>query len=63
MRATYGHSLELDLKLPTENIPDHLYYPATPEEADIILETGLETVGPQMVHLSKTYQDALTPER
>jgi putative RNA 2'-phosphotransferase len=59
MRATYGHSLELDLKLPTENIPDHLYYPATPEEADIILETGLRPSDRKMVHLSKTYQDAL----
>jgi putative RNA 2'-phosphotransferase len=59
MRATYGHSLELDLKLPTENIPDQLYYPATPEEADIILETGLRPSDRKMVHLSKTYQDAL----
>ncbi|MCX6650506.1 MAG: RNA 2'-phosphotransferase [Methanomassiliicoccales archaeon] len=60
MRATYGHSIELDLKLPTENIPDHLYYPATPEEADIILETGLRPSDRKMVHLSKTYQDAFT---
>lgn len=59
MRATYGHSLELDLKLPTENIPDRLYYPATPEEADIILETGLRPSDRKMVHLSRTYQDAL----
>ena len=59
MRATYGHSLELDLKLPTENIPDHLYYPATQEEADIILETGLRPSDRKMVHLSRTYQDAL----
>jgi putative RNA 2'-phosphotransferase len=59
MRATYGHSLELELKLPTENIPDHLYYPATPEEADIILETGLRPSDRKMVHLSKTYQDAV----
>jgi putative RNA 2'-phosphotransferase len=58
MRATYGHSLELDLKLPTENIPEHLYYPATIEEADIILETGLRPSDRKMVHLSKTYQDA-----
>ena len=63
MRATYGHSLELDLKLPTENIPEHLYYPATPEEADIILETGLRPSDRKMVHLSKTYQDALNAGR
>ncbi len=59
MRATYGHSLELDLRLPTENIPEFLYYPATPEEADIILETGLRPSDRKMVHLSRTYQDAL----
>lgn len=59
MRATYGHSLELELKLPTENIPASLYYPATPEEADIILETGLRPSDRKMVHLSKTYQDAV----
>jgi len=58
MRATYGHSLELDLKLPTDNIPDFLYYPTTPEETDIILETGLHPSDRKMVHLSKTYQDA-----
>ncbi|HUT27018.1 MAG TPA: RNA 2'-phosphotransferase [Methanomassiliicoccales archaeon] len=63
MRATYGHSLELDLKLPTDNIPEFLYYPATPEEADIILETGLRPSDRKMVHLSKTYQDAFNAGR
>jgi len=58
VRATYGHSIELDLRLPTENIPVELYYPTTPEEADIILETGLKPSDRKMVHLSKTYQDA-----
>jgi putative RNA 2'-phosphotransferase len=63
MRATYGHSLDLDLRLPTEDIPEHLYYPATPEEADIILETGLRPSDRKMVHLSKTFQDALSAGR
>jgi len=27
MRATYGHSKDIDLDLPTEGIPDVLYYP------------------------------------
>ncbi|MCG7841260.1 MAG: RNA 2'-phosphotransferase, partial [Methanomassiliicoccales archaeon] len=58
MRATYGHSLDLDLKLPTDNIPDFLYYPTTPEETDILLETGLHPSDRKMVHLSRTYQDA-----
>jgi len=58
IRATYGHTLDLDLRLPTENIPDRLFYPTTPEEADIILETGLKPSDRKLVHLSRTYQDA-----
>lgn len=60
IRATYGHSIELDLRLPTDNIPEELYYPTTQEEADIILETGLKPSDRKMVHLSKTYQDAMS---
>jgi putative RNA 2'-phosphotransferase len=58
IRATYGHSIPLNLNLPTDNIPDVLYYPTTPEEADIILETGLKPSDRKQVHLSKTYDDA-----
>lgn len=63
IRATYGHSIELDLRLPTDNIPEELYYPTTPEEADIILETGLKPSDRKMVHLSKTYGDAMNAGR
>lgn len=63
IRATYGHSLELDLRLPTENIPDQLYYPTTEEEADIVLETGLKPSDRKLVHLSKTYHDAFNAGR
>lgn len=59
IRATYGHSLNLDLRLPTDNIPEALFYPTTPEEADIILETGLKPSDRKLVHLSKTYADAV----
>ncbi len=59
IRATYGHSIPLDLNLPTDHIPDTLYYPTTVEEADIVLETGLKPSDRKMVHLSKTYQDAM----
>jgi len=58
IRATYGHSIPLELNLPTDNIPDFLFYPTTPEEADIILETGLKPSDRKQVHLSKTYDDA-----
>ena len=60
VRATYGHTIKLDLNLPTDNIPEELYYPATDEEVDIILETGLMPTDRAMVHLSLTYDDAVT---
>ena len=59
VRATYGHTIKLDLNLPTTNIPRYLYYPASEEDADIILEEGLEPTDRTMVHLSATFEDAL----
>ncbi len=58
MRATYGHSFDIELDLPTDNIPELLYYPATEEEAPILLENGLKPADRRMVHLSKTAADA-----
>jgi putative RNA 2'-phosphotransferase len=63
IRATYGHSIDLDLRLPTDNVPEKLYYPTTVEETDIILETGLKPSDRKMVHLSRTYTDALNAGR
>jgi putative RNA 2'-phosphotransferase len=58
IRATYGHTLEVTLDLPTENIPERLYYPVTTEEAAIVLEVGLKPSDRKMVHLSRTADDA-----
>lgn len=58
IRATYGHTLELELDLPTDNIPDRLYYPVTEEEVAIVLEVGLRPSDRKKVHLSKTAEDA-----
>jgi putative RNA 2'-phosphotransferase len=58
VRATYGHSIELDLDLPTENIPPVLYYPTTEEECSILLEIGLRPSDRQWVHLSDTLESA-----
>jgi putative RNA 2'-phosphotransferase len=58
VRATYGHSFEVELELPTDNIPDMLFYPTTEEEVDILLETGIRPSDRKKVHLSKTYEDA-----
>ncbi|MEA3559477.1 MAG: RNA 2'-phosphotransferase [Candidatus Thermoplasmatota archaeon] len=58
VRATYGHSLELSMSLPTDNIPERLYYPAHPNEVDRVLKEGLHPMDRAMVHLSKTWNDA-----
>jgi putative RNA 2'-phosphotransferase len=60
VRATYGHSLDIDLDLPTDNIPAELFYPATEEELPILLETGLKPSDRKQVHLSLTPENALT---
>lgn len=59
VRATYGHTIKLDLKLPTDNIPYSLYYPTTPEECEILMESGIRPSDRAMVHLSRTYRDAV----
>ena len=54
VRATYGHTLEVDLDLPTEGIPERLFFPVTADEAAIVLEVGLKPSDRRKVHLSKT---------
>ncbi|MEM0128940.1 MAG: RNA 2'-phosphotransferase [Thermoplasmata archaeon] len=58
VRATYGHTVDVDLDLPTAPIPDSLYYPVTAEEAPLVLEVGLKPSDRKKVHLSKTAEDA-----
>lgn len=59
IRATYGHTIPLDIRLDCENIPDELFYPATPEETELLMEAGIYPSDRAMVHLSLTYNDAL----
>lgn len=63
IRATYAHSFEVDLDPTHVGIPDSLYYPATEEEVDIILETGIKPSDRKKVHLSKTVGDAVNAGR
>ena len=63
MRATYGHTLDIELDLPTENIPDTLYYPTTEEEFPNLQVGGLKPGDRKMVHLSRTYEAALEAGR
>lgn len=58
IRATYAHTVEVELDLPTENIPDQLYYPVTEAEVAIVLEVGLKPSDRRKVHLSRTARDA-----
>lgn len=54
VRATYGHSLDVALDLPTDDIPEALFYPSSPEEAEVLLEVGIRHSDRAMVHLSDT---------
>ncbi len=58
MRATYAHTVEIELDLPTSDIPDSLYYPCDPEEAGNLLEIGIKPVGRAHVHLSANMRAA-----
>ena len=48
--------------MPTDNIP-RPFSILRRQEADIILETGLKPSDRKMVHLSKTYADAVKAEQ
>ena len=63
IRATYGHSLDVDLDLPTENIPDVLFYPTSEEELSVLLGAGLRPSDRKMVHLSGTFHAAVEAGR
>ena len=57
IRARYGHSVNVDLDHPENKLPK-LYYGASEEEADRILEIGLKPASQRYVHLSTTYEKA-----
>lgn len=59
IRATYGHTIDVNPDdLPLAEIDD-FYYPVTEEEADIILEGGLFPIDRKKVHLSGNIEKAL----
>ncbi|MBO6084666.1 MAG: RNA 2'-phosphotransferase, partial [Candidatus Methanomethylophilaceae archaeon] len=47
------------IKLDCENIPEELFYPTNEEEVEDILENGIIPGDRSMVHLSRTFQDAM----
>ena len=59
IRATYGHTIDVQLDdLPLPEI-DEFFYPVTEEEIDIILEGGLTPIDRKLVHLSGSIEKAI----
>ena len=58
VRATYGHSREVDLDLQTTDIPHYLYYPVKKDQVEKAREEGISPFNKNKVHLSATPKDA-----
>lgn len=59
IRATYAHTIEVDLTDLPEADVDYLYYPVTEEEVDIVMEQGILPTDRNKVHLSGTKEKAI----
>jgi len=58
IRATYGHSINIDLNLPEITPPEFLYHGTSKETLEEIRKNGLQPMGRQYVHLSQTKEEA-----
>lgn len=59
IRATYAHSVEIELDLPTDDIPEALFWPCSEDEVGNHTELGLKAGDRKHVHLSKTIANAM----
>jgi putative RNA 2'-phosphotransferase len=59
IRATYAHTIEVDLSDLPEADKAELFFPASPEEVELIKERGIYPTDQTYVHLSGTYEKAL----
>lgn len=57
IRARYGHSVDVDLDYDENTLPE-VYYGASREEVDILLEKGIRPVKQRYVHLSTSADKA-----
>lgn len=57
IRARYGHSVFVDLDFPENSLPQ-IYYGASREEVDILLEKGIKPLKQRYVHLSSSIEKA-----
>ena len=63
VRATYAHSVDVNLDdLPEANV-EKLFFPVAEEEMDMVLETGLRPSDRNMIHLSATPAKAYSAGR
>lgn len=58
VRASYGHSVDVELDAPETSVPDRLYHGTTPDAVEAIREEGLRPMNRQQVHLSETVEEA-----
>lgn len=58
VRATYGHTVEIELDLPTEDIPSALFFPCSDEDLAVIMDIGILPGNRSHVHLSQTVAKA-----
>ncbi len=58
VRASYGHSIDVDLDYPEINPEFPLYHGTSPEAWESIREEGLRPMSRQYVHLSNTRKEA-----
>lgn len=63
IRATYAHSVDVNLDDLPEAEAEHLYFPVAEEELDMVLETGLRPSDRNMIHLSATPEKAYSAGR
>jgi len=58
IRASQGHSIEVDLKLDPKSPPEYLYHGTADKFTPAILKDGLKKMKRQHVHLSQTVETA-----
>jgi putative RNA 2'-phosphotransferase len=63
IRATYAHSVDVNLDDLPEATVEKLYFPVSEEEIDIVLESGLRPSDRNMIHLSSTPEKAYSAGR
>ena len=64
IRARYGHTIPVNMDdLPTDGVPEVLFYQTTPEEKEFIFESGISPSDKTWMHLSRDYRQAYVSGR